>query len=126
MSYVLPCGPLTTIHAFQFINGPLAKEHDLELTETDKPVLEAEDLHEVLRCHWATDTNTFPNERQRIQLATLLLLTAYTGSRPGALLVITYEDVRLFVLRDSKTEKIVRMMQIRLKKTKSRIKQRRP
>ena len=54
---------LTAIHAFQFINGPLAKEHDLEVTEADKPVLEAEDLLEVLRCHWVTDTNIFPNER---------------------------------------------------------------
>ena len=110
----------------QFINGPLTKEHDLEVTETDKPVLEAEDLLEVLRYHWVTDTNIFPNERQRVQLATLLLLAAYTGSRPGALLAITYEDVRLFVLRDPKTGKLVRMMQICLRKTKSRVKQRRP
>lgn len=110
----------------QFINGALAEEHNLEATETDKPILEAEDLMEVLRCHWVTDTNIFPNERQRVQLATLLLFTAFTGSRPGALLAIRYRDIDLFVLRNPKTGEEKPMMQLRLLKTKSQLKQRRP
>ena len=117
---------LAATYIDQFINGPLAKEHGLEVTDTDKPILEAEDLLEVLRCHWALDTNIFPKERQRVQLATLLLFAAFTGSRPGALLAVTYRDVDLFVFQDLKTGKTKLMMQLRLKKTKSRLKQRRP
>ena len=86
--------------------GPFAQEHGLDDSETDKPLLDAEDLMEVLRCHWVTDTNTFPHERQRVQVATLLLLAAVTGSRPGALLGITYGDMELFVLRDKKTGEV--------------------
>ena len=86
----------------QFIVGPLAQEHNLDDSETDKPLLDVEDFLEVLRCHWVTDTNSFPHERQRVQVATLLLLAAVTGSRPGALLGITYGDIDLFVLRDKK------------------------
>lgn len=74
---------------------------------------------EVLHCHWAKDTNTFPNERQRIQLATILLLAAFTGSRPGALLRIRYEDLDLFVQRDKKSGEVAIMLQLQLKRTKS-------
>jgi integrase len=81
---------------------------------------------EVLRCHWATDTNVFPNERQRVQLATILLFAAFTGSRPGALLAIKYQDLDLFVLQNLKTGKIKLMMRVRLAKTKSRLKQKKP
>ena len=39
-------------HHYQFINGPLAKEHELESTEADKPILKAEDLLEVCWRTW--------------------------------------------------------------------------
>ncbi len=110
----------------QFIVGPLAQEHGLDDSETDKPLLDVEDFLEVLRCHWVTDTNSFPHERQRVQVATLLLLAAVTGSRPGALLGITYGDIDLFVLRDKKTGEVALTLQLRLKKTKSRQKRKRP
>ncbi len=110
----------------QFIVGPLAQEHGLDDSETDKPLLDVEDFLEVLRCHWVTDTNSFPHERQRVQVATLLLLAAVTGSRPGALLGITYGDIDLFVLRDQKTGEVALTLQLRLKKTKSRQKRKRP
>ena len=58
----------------------------MDNSETDKPLLDEEDFLKVLRCHWVTDTNSFPHKRQRVQVATLLLLAADTGSRPGALL----------------------------------------
>ena len=110
----------------QCIVGPLAQEHGLDDSETDKPLLDVEDFLEVLRCHWVTDSNSFPHERQRVQVATLLLLAAVTGSRPGALLGITYGDVDLFVLRDKKTVVVALTLQLRLKKTKSRHKRKRP
>ena len=110
----------------QFIEGPLAQEHGLDDSKTDKPLLNAEDFLEVLRCYWVTDTNSFPYERHRVQVAALLLLAAVTGSRPGALLGITYGDIDLFVLRDKKTNKVALTLQLRLKKTKSRQKRKRP
>ena len=106
--------------------GPFAQEHGLDDSETDKPLLDVEDFIEVLRCHWVTDTNAFPHERQRVQVATLLLLAAVTGSRPGALLGITYGNLELFVLRDKKTGEVALTLQIQLKKTKSRQKRKRP
>ena len=48
------------------------------------------------------DTNSFTYERQRVQIATFLILAAVTGSRPEALLGITYGDINLFILRDTK------------------------
>ncbi|KAL9613096.1 MAG: hypothetical protein Q9167_002353 [Letrouitia subvulpina] len=106
--------------------GIRAQEHGLDDSETDKPLLDVEDFLEVLRCHWVADTNSFPHERQRVQVATLLLLAAFTGSRPGALLGINYGDIELFVLRDKKTGEVALTLQLRLKKTKSRQKRKRP
>ncbi|KAL9098052.1 MAG: hypothetical protein Q9163_006211 [Psora crenata] len=84
----------------------LKEVYELDDSKTDKPLLDADDFIEVLHCHWVTDTNSFPYERQRVQVATLLLLAAVTGSRPGALLGITYGDIDLFVLRDKRTGEI--------------------
>lgn len=44
-----------------------------------------DDLLRVLVYHWAKDTAILPNERQRVQLATILLFAAYTSSRPAEL-----------------------------------------
>lgn len=66
-----------------------------------------------------TDTNVFPYERYRLYNATILLLAALTGSRPGALLGITYGDIDLFVLRDNKTGEVALALQLRLRRTKS-------
>lgn len=42
------------------------------LPELIKPYLR-KNLLEILQCHWATDANVFPEERQRFQLVTILL-----------------------------------------------------
>ena len=47
-----------------------------------------DDVFLVLHHHWALDTSTFPDERQRLQLAFFVLLCAYTGTRPGALVYV--------------------------------------
>jgi hypothetical protein len=44
-----------------------------------------DDVYLVLHHHWVMDTSVFPDERQRLQLALLILLTAYTATRPAAL-----------------------------------------
>ncbi|KIX08334.1 uncharacterized protein Z518_02990 [Rhinocladiella mackenziei CBS 650.93] len=50
----------------------------------EKPVMDVDDVFLVLH-HWVLDTSVFPVERQRLQLALLLLLSAYTATRPAAL-----------------------------------------
>jgi Protein of unknown function (DUF3435) len=72
------------------------------------------------------NTNTFPHEQQRVQVVTIFLLAALTESRPSALLGITYRDMNLFVQRDKKTEEVALTLQLRLKRTKSRQKRKRP
>ena len=50
--------------------------------------MNVDDVFLVLHHHWALDTSTFPDERQRLQLAFLVLLCAYTATRPGALVYV--------------------------------------
>ncbi|KAL9083196.1 MAG: hypothetical protein Q9159_005918 [Coniocarpon cinnabarinum] len=83
-------------------------EYGLDLTAREKPVMSVEDLLVTLHHLWAFDRSTFPVERQRVQLALLLLVIAYTSSRPGALVeaacaagtneCLTYNDVRLLII----------------------------
>jgi len=40
----------------------------------------------LLQWHWKYGTATFTNERRRVQLSLLMLFSAFTGSRPDALL----------------------------------------
>lgn len=47
--------------------------------------MNVDDVFLVLYYPWAKDTSTFADERQRVQLWFLILICAYTGSRPGAL-----------------------------------------
>ena len=59
-------GFLTGIEICQFINNPLTKEYRLKATKMDKPIFKIKDLIEVLQYHWATNTNIFSTERQRV------------------------------------------------------------
>ena len=82
--------PLLTSHrhakTVKYILGPLTDEFDLDLSVKDKPTLCVEDLLALLHYHWCFDTATVPHERYRVQFPLLLLMTAYTSSRPGALI----------------------------------------
>jgi hypothetical protein len=50
--------------------------------------MNVDDVYLVQHHHWALDTSVFPDERQRLQLAFIILLCAYTASRPGALVYV--------------------------------------
>ncbi|KAJ5993062.1 hypothetical protein N7451_008786 [Penicillium sp. IBT 35674x] len=54
----------------------------------EKPVMNVDDLYVVLHHHWTKDATPYPDGRQIIQLAFLLLVSAYTASRPGALVYV--------------------------------------
>ena len=47
--------------------------------------MDVDDVYLVQHHHWVHDTSVFPDERQRIQLAFLILLQAYTATRPRVL-----------------------------------------
>jgi len=110
----------------QFIEGPLTEEYGLDNVEVEKPLLEADDFVELIRYHWASDINVFPNERQRLQLAAILLLAAFTGSRPQALLDLTYGDLDLYIEKNAETHADILRLGVKLTKTKSRQKRKRP
>ena len=88
--------------------GPLQDEYGLDLSIRDKPTLGVEDLLVILRYHWCFDTASVPHERYTVQLPLLILMTAFTASRPGALVesgcahgsneALRYRDVVLRVL----------------------------
>ncbi|KAF2471333.1 uncharacterized protein BDR25DRAFT_223650 [Lindgomyces ingoldianus] len=68
-----------------YIDGYLTKKYNLDTTAREKPVMNVDDVYLVLHHHWVLDDSVFPDERQRLQLALLLLLSAYTATRPAAL-----------------------------------------
>src|SRR5271163_102298 len=63
------------------------EDHDVSRRARRKDTLSAEDLGILLQWHWKYGTSTFANERQRVQMSLLMLFSAFTGSRPGTLLV---------------------------------------
>lgn len=60
-------------------------EFELDPSPKDKPVLGSDDVLLLLTHLWARDTCTFPTEDQRHGLATILLLSIFTGARPAEL-----------------------------------------
>ncbi|KAK4934372.1 hypothetical protein LTR10_024348 [Elasticomyces elasticus] len=118
--------PAVMRQIFVFIEGTLTEEYGLDNVDIEKPLLEADDFVEVIRYHWASDINVFPNERQRLQLAAILLLAAFTGSRPQALLNLTYRDLDLYIEKNAETGVDMLRLGVKLTKTKSRQKRKRP
>ncbi|KAH7124710.1 hypothetical protein EDB81DRAFT_606118, partial [Dactylonectria macrodidyma] len=68
----------------QYINGYLTIQYNLDTSEKEKPVMNVDDVYLVQHHLYVHDTSIFPDERQRIQLALLILLQAYTATRPRA------------------------------------------
>jgi hypothetical protein len=60
-------------------------EFKLDPTPKEKPVLGSDDVLLLLTHLWAKDTCVFPTEDQRHALATILLLSIFTGARPAEL-----------------------------------------
>jgi hypothetical protein len=50
------------------------------------------DVFLVLHHHWVMDTANFPDGRQRLQVALLVLTIAYTASRQGALVYVARNE----------------------------------
>lgn len=50
--------------------------------------MNVDDVYLVLYYYWAQDTIIYPNRRQRLQVSFLMLISAYTATRPGALVYV--------------------------------------
>jgi hypothetical protein len=61
-------------------------DHHVSLRARRKETLSAEDLGILLRWHWMYDTAVYTHERLRVQMALLMLFSAFTGTRPGVML----------------------------------------
>ncbi|KAL9065698.1 MAG: hypothetical protein Q9157_007382 [Trypethelium eluteriae] len=73
-------------NVLNFIQKDLRSRHHLDTTKRPKPILNVDDLVGILLRHWKFDPSTYCDERQRVQVALLLLIAAYTGSRPSSIL----------------------------------------
>ena len=62
--------------------------------------MRAEDEFELLKTLWSSPEMSFEHERLRVQLALIVQLAGITGNRPGALLSLRYENLRVTLLRD--------------------------
>lgn len=129
------CIPGTDI-SWQYILGSLTDEYDLDLSVRDKPTLGIEDLLVILRYHWCLDTATVPHERYTVQMPLLILMTAFTASRPGALVesscargsneALRYRDVVLRVLANPNSNDRILAMEVSLHFMKGRRNKSRP
>ena len=62
--------------------------------------MRAEDEFELLKTLWTSPELDFDHERLRAQLALIIQLAGITGNRPGALLNLRYEHLKVTLLRD--------------------------
>lgn len=59
----------------------------------EKSVIDHNALLGALHYHWKFDTEVFDLERDRVQLAAVLLFLACTGARPGAVVESSSEGI---------------------------------
>jgi integrase len=82
------------------VRQQLIRKFGLNTEKKARPIVRAEDEFALLKTLWCSSELAFDHERYRIQLALLLQLAGITGSRPDALLKLTWGDVKVVLLRD--------------------------
>ncbi|KAI2735701.1 hypothetical protein DTO013E5_8636 [Penicillium roqueforti] len=78
----------------------VASDKKLSLKGRPKATMYVEDVAEFARVILSTTEMTFPCGWYRIQLLLFCQLAAITGSRPGALLKLRFQDLKLTLVRD--------------------------
>jgi len=78
----------------------LAQEFQLKTEKKPKPILRAEDEFELLKTLWSSPELPLDHKQLRVQLALILQLAGISGNRPGALLSLRYENLKVTLLRD--------------------------
>jgi hypothetical protein len=85
--------------------------YNLDASTREKPVIDVDDIYLILHHHWVVDTAIFPDGRQRVQIALLVLEMAYTATRPAALVYVRRNEKRV------KGRVLVRMTRMKMRKT---------
>ena len=110
LTFVLPfAGRWADCSRAQWLHRDFWKKHGLSKTPKEKLILGHQGLLALLCYHWKFDVSTFPLERNRVQLAAVLLTIAYTTLRPGSVIesvcypdsngAIHYRDCKLKLLK---------------------------
>ncbi|KAJ9644084.1 hypothetical protein H2199_003952 [Coniosporium tulheliwenetii] len=89
----------------------LTPTYKLDTSEKDKLAMYVQDLYVVIHAHWVEDTKAL-HGRLRVEISPLLLLSAATTIRPGALVesgsakgsnkALSYEHISIMKVRDVK------------------------
>ena len=74
----------------QFIHFKISELEDTNAGTRDKPIANHTTLKSLIHYLFVCDETQFQHERLRVQLALSMLIMAYTGSRPGAILESMY------------------------------------
>ena len=88
----------------------LAVDFRLTTEKKPKPIMRAEDEFELLKTLWSSPELALDHELLRVQLALILQLAGITGNRPGALLGLRYENLKVTLLRDPAGSEWPRML----------------
>ena len=83
-------GASKLIIKLQFIHFKILKLEDINAATRDKPIADHTTLKSLIHYLFVCDEARFHHERLRVQLALSMLIMAYTGSRPGAILESMY------------------------------------
>ena len=107
----------------------LIEEFDLKETSRFRGVMSADDVLAVLHHHWALSDDYYPEERQRLQHAGMIIFCASTTARAGSVVESTgyfgrneameYGDIQLYAVRDDQHPggiKLGMLVQLRLLK----------
>ncbi|KAL8903798.1 MAG: hypothetical protein Q9207_003690 [Kuettlingeria erythrocarpa] len=114
-----------------WLNGPFCTKYGLARGSLPKYTVGYNGILGALCYHWISDTEKFPLERDRVQLALFILLLAYTGARPGAIVesdvagirqsneALKYRDIQLKLVRPSGAAPLL-IMKVRITLDKGR------
>jgi Protein of unknown function (DUF3435) len=90
--------------------GTLIDQFELEETSRFRGNMNADGVLDILHHHWVLSDEYYPDERQRLQHATMIIFCASTTARAGTVVessgylgrneAVEYRDIELFALRD--------------------------
>jgi hypothetical protein len=114
--------------------GNLPREFDLQGHAKEAPTMSTDDFHDLLYHLWTSRLSCFVSEKIRIRFHLLLLLAAYTETRPGALVgngtescvankrYLQFEHCKLVLLKDHdapQDARPLRVLEVTLKHRKN-------
>ena len=109
----------------------LIPEFGLNETVRFKGNVSSDDVLAILHYHWALCDDFYPDERQRLQHAGMILFCASTTARAGTVVessgyhgtneAVQYRDIQLYAVRDEQHSRGVKLgMRIQLRLLKGR------